>query len=43
MTIFDRRPQPEWSCNMEVATVIDVPRIRQKMIDGLQRAGRLTQ
>ena len=43
MTIFDRRPQPEWSCNMEVATVIDVPRIRQTMIDGLKRAGRLTQ
>ena len=43
MTIFDRRPQPEWSCNMEVAKVIDVPRIRQNVIDGLQRAGELTE
>ena len=43
MTVFDRRPQPEWTCNMEVATVIDVPRVRELTIQALQRAGRLTE
>jgi hypothetical protein len=41
-TIFDRRPQPLWRKNMEVATDVDAAAARDAIIAGWKEAGRQT-
>ena len=38
-TVFDRRPSPTWRPNMEVATTVDVPGVKDCLLRGLARAG----
>lgn len=42
VTVFDKRPTPEWRFNMEVATSVDVAAMRAKVLDELKRLGRMT-
>ncbi len=42
VTVFDRRSVPEWRCNMEVATTIDVESVVNILVDRLNLAGSLT-
>lgn len=42
MTIFDRRPRPEWRCNMDVVTRADLTEIRHAILRGLKFAGQET-
>lgn len=41
-TIFDRRQIRRWRTNMDVATAIDVPRVRDRVLEGLRAAARLS-
>jgi purine nucleosidase len=42
MTVFDRRPTPDWSPNMEVATQIDAAATRKAVSQILRMAGQIT-
>ena len=39
-TVFDRRPMPAWRSNMDVAVDMDVPKVMQRIIDGLTSAAK---
>ena len=39
-TVFDRRPMPAWRSNMDVAVDMDVPKVIQRIIDGLTNAAK---
>jgi purine nucleosidase len=41
-TVFDRRRVPAWRCNMEVAVDMDVPKVVEKIVEKLARAGKAT-
>ena len=41
-SIFDRRQQPEWRVNMEVATSINIEAARQLLVDQLMKSGDLS-
>ncbi len=42
VTVFDRRPAPEWRPNMEVATEVDIEAVQQALFKGIERAGEKT-
>ena len=42
VTVFDRRPHPEWRPNMDVALDVDVERVTEAILRGLHTAGDAT-
>lgn len=42
VTVFDRRPHPEWRPNMEVAVGVDLKRATEAILCGLRNAGDAT-
>ncbi len=39
VTVFDRRPQPDWRPNMEVATLVDAAKARDRLLSCLRLCG----